>query len=233
MTLAERPLDGATVIFDLDGTLVDSAPDIAAALNHTLALEGRPPVNRADILPMIGRGSRYLISMGLSATGGGVDETRLDGLQSAFIAYYADHIADNSAPFPGVEETLDRFRDVGATLGVCTNKREILAERLLQATGLRSYFKSLIGADTIGIAKPDAAPLLAAIERAGGDAAHALMIGDSGPDVDAARNAGVPVIVVTFGYAHVPPQDLGGDLLVETFPAVFDAAVSLLRATPP
>jgi phosphoglycolate phosphatase len=213
-----------TVIFDLDGTLIDTAPDLTGALNRVLAEEGLPPVNQAETRRMVGRGARVLIESALNATGAPPDQGRVSRLLGRYLAHYQAHIADESVPFEGVRETLEALRDEGARLGICTNKSFALSEKLLDALDLRRYFAAVVGGDTLEVHKPDPAHLLEAIRRTGGQRTGAIMIGDSGPDFHAARNAGVPVILVSFGYGDEPAESFGADALVhhydEMLPAV-------------
>src|SRR5450755_436276 len=202
------------VVFDLDGTLVDTAPDLINALNHVLEREGMPPVPLDSARNMIGAGARRLIERGLELEGrfASVDDiTRLTG---DFIDYYAAHIADVSRPFEGLESALDDLQAQGYRFAVCTNKLEWLSKLLLDQLGLSSRFSAICGADTFGISKPDPGILQQTIARAGGQLSQAIMVGDAGPDIGVARRAGVPVIGVEFGYTDVPIADLKPDRLI-------------------
>lgn len=203
-----------TVVFDLDGTLVDTAPDLINALNFVLDREGLPPVPLLSARNMIGGGARKLIERGLELEGRSIgveDTTRLTG---DFIDYYAAHIADASRPFEGLEGALDDLAAIGYRFAVCTNKLEWLSKLLLDRLGLSSRFSAICGADTFGISKPDPAILRETIARAGGQLSSAIMVGDAGPDIGVARRAGVPVIGVEFGYTDVPIADLKPDRLI-------------------
>jgi phosphoglycolate phosphatase len=203
-----------TVVFDLDGTLVDTAPDLIKALNFVLDREGLPPVPLHSARNMIGAGARRLIERGLEVEGRvatPVDITRLTG---DFIDYYAAHIADGSRPFEGLEDALDDLAGRGYQFAVCTNKLEWLSKRLLDQLGLSARFAAICGADTFGVSKPDPAILQQTVARAGGELASTVMVGDAGPDVGVARRAGVPVVCVEFGYTDVPVADLKPDLLI-------------------
>jgi phosphoglycolate phosphatase len=177
--------------FDLDGTLVDSVADLAAAVNHALAEIGRPPLTIEQVRPMIGGGSRVMLQRALVATGG---DERLDDLLPGLLDFYAAHIVDHTRPFAGVVDALDRLRARGVTLAVVTNKREHFSLALLDALGLTDRFACIIGGDTRGLAaiKPDRAPIDLMLRKCG-DARPAAFVGDSIYDVDAARAAGVPV----------------------------------------
>jgi phosphoglycolate phosphatase len=208
--MAPAPL----VVFDLDGTLVDTAPDLIGALNFVLAREGLPPVPLAKARNMIGAGARKLIERGMEAEGRNADTAEITRLTADFIAHYADHIADASRPFEGLEDALDDLSARGCRLAVCTNKLEWLSKRLLDRLGLSARFAAICGADTFGVAKPDPTILRQTVARAGGQLATTIMVGDAGPDIGVARRAGVPVIGVEFGYTEVPIVDLKPDLLI-------------------
>lgn len=204
-----------TIVFDLDGTLVDTAPDLIAALNHVLEREGLPPVPLATARNMIGAGARKLIERGLEAEGRLVTPDDIARLTVDFIDYYAAHIADASRPFEGLDAALDQLAAGGCRFAVCTNKLEWLSKRLLDALGMTHRFAAICGADTFGVAKPDPAILRQTILQAGGDLASSIMVGDAGTDVGAARRAGIPVIGVSFGYTDVPIAELKPDRLID------------------
>src|ERR1700742_1834880 len=203
-----------TVVFDLDGTLVDTAPDLISALNFILAREGLAPVPLHSARNMIGAGARKLLERGLELDGRNVSLAELARLTEDFIARYAEHIADASRPFDGLEAALDDLAGRGYRFAVCTNKLEWLSKRLLDRLNLSPRFAAICGADTFGVAKPDPAIFRQTVARAGGEVASAIMVGDAGPDVGVARRAGVPVIGVSFGYTEVPIADLQPDLLI-------------------
>jgi phosphoglycolate phosphatase len=203
-----------TVVFDLDGTLVDTAPDLINALNFVLDREGLPPVPLHSARNMIGAGARKLIERGLELEGRAASPEDITRLTGAFIDYYAAHIADVSRPFEGLESALDDLAARGCRFAVCTNKLEWLSKRLLDRLGLSSRFSAICGADTFGVSKPDPAILRQTIARAGGELTSAVMVGDAGPDIGVARRAGVPVIGVEFGYTEVPIADLKPDRLI-------------------
>jgi phosphoglycolate phosphatase len=204
-----------TIAFDLDGTLVDTAPDLISALNFILDREGLPPVPLASARNMIGGGARKLIERGLEAEGRTASVRDVTRLTTDFIDYYAAHIADASRPFEGLESALDDLASRGYRLAVCTNKLEWLSKRLLDELELSPRFAAICGADTFGVSKPDPAILRQTIARAGGELASAIMVGDAGTDVGVARRAGVPVIGVTFGYTDVPIAELRPDRLID------------------
>jgi phosphoglycolate phosphatase len=203
-----------TVVFDLDGTLVDTAPDLINALNVVLAREGLPPMPLASARNMIGGGARKLIERGLEAEGREVSLAVLARMTDDFIGHYAEHIADDSRPFEGLEAALDALAGDGYRLAVCTNKLEWLSKRLLDRLNLSARFAAICGADTFGVSKPDPAILRQTVARAGGALAETIMVGDAGTDVGVARRAGVPVIGVSFGYTEVPIADLKPDRVI-------------------
>jgi len=203
-----------TIVFDLDGTLVETAPDLISALNFVLDREGLRPIPLQAARNMIGAGARKMLERGLEAEGRVMTVKEIDRLTMDFIDYYAEHIADASRPFEGLENALDDLAASGCRLAVCTNKLEWLSKRLLDQLGLTPRFAAICGADTFGVAKPDPAILQQTVARAGGDLASTIMVGDSGTDIGVARRAGVPVIGVSFGYTDVPITDLKPDRLI-------------------
>lgn len=204
-----------TIVFDLDGTLVDTAPDLIGALNFVLEREGLRPLPLAVARNMIGAGARKLLERGLEAEGRDVSVDDMNRLTADFIAYYAENIAVGSRPFEGLEDALDALAARGCRFAVCTNKLEWLSKRLLDQLGLSTRFAAICGADTFGVAKPDPVILRQTIARAGGEMSASIMVGDAGTDVGAARRAGVPVIGCTFGYTDVPIAQLNPDCLID------------------
>lgn len=223
------PASTLTVVFDLDGTLVETAPDLLDALTVALAEEGAPPLPYDQGRGLIGAGARALVERGLAAADRKVTKARVDQLHAKFLEHYSAHIADKSAPYPGCLAALDRLKADGARLAVCTNKVEGLARQLLDALGLTDRFDAIVGGDTFSTSKPAAEPLLGAIARAGGDPTRAVMVGDSSTDVDAAKAAKIPVVVATFGYTEIAARDLGGDALFDHFDHL-DAAIARVLA---
>jgi phosphoglycolate phosphatase len=202
------------IAFDLDGTLVDTAPDLIAALNHVLGREGLPPLPLKSARNMIGAGARKMIERGLELEGRTTSTDDVSRLLRDFIDYYAAHIADASRPFEGLEAALDDLEAQGFRFAVCTNKLEWLSKLLLDKLGLSRRFAAICGADTFGVSKPDPVILQQTLARAGGHLAGAIMVGDAGPDVGVARRAGIPVIGVEFGYTDVPIAELKPDRLI-------------------
>jgi phosphoglycolate phosphatase len=216
-----------TIVFDLDGTLVDTAPDLISALNFILEREGMPPVPLHAARTMIGAGARRLLERGLDLDGRAASVADIDRLTVDFIDYYAAHIADASRPFEGLEAALDDLAMRGYRFAVCTNKLEWLSKLLLDRLGLSARFSAICGADTFGVSKPDPAILRETVARAGGQLSSAIMVGDAGPDVGVARRAGIPVIGVTFGYTEVPMAELKPDRLIDRMSQLGQAVESL------
>ncbi len=221
-------LTGATIAFDLDGTLVDTAPDLIGALNVLLGERGLPGLPNEAARVLVGRGARVLIERGFLAAGEPLHEDEKPGLVARFIDIYRTRIASESRPFDGVEAALDILTDRGATLAVCTNKPTALSILLLQALGMADRFAAIIGADAAPKPKPDPSHLLFTIAEAGGDRSRALMVGDSAADAEAAKAAGVPVILVPFGYTDRPASELGADRMMAHFSELPHLAVALL-----
>lgn len=218
-----------TVVFDLDGTLVDTAPDLVNALNFVLEREGLAPVPLHSARKMIGAGARRMMERGLEQEGRAAAADEVTRLTADFIDHYAAHIADASRPFEGLEGALDDLGARGYRFAVCTNKLEWLSKRLLGQLGLSGRFAAICGADTFGVSKPDPAILRQTVARAGGQLSSAIMVGDAGPDIGVARRAGIPVIGVGFGYTEVPIADLKPDRLVDHMRDLPAAVESLMH----
>jgi phosphoglycolate phosphatase len=228
MWMSDRDLEGWTIAFDLDGTLVDSAPDLIGTLNRMLVDEGLPPVPMESASTLIGSGARALLVHGFEAAGAPVERAKSDELFERFLVDYAAHIADGSQPFEGVVETLERLNQRGAILVVATNKRSDLSELLLGKLDLTRHFAAIVGPDRVSARKPSGAHLKEAVAIAGGDPERAIMVGDAAPDADAARDAGMPCILTTFGFTPTPVEDLGGDVLIDAFEDVEEAIDGIL-----
>jgi phosphoglycolate phosphatase len=228
--MAAEALAGTTIAFDLDGTLVDTAPDLIGTLNALLADEGLPALPLAEARPFIGHGARWLIERGFQAAGRILHPTHTQVLFDRFIAHYRAHIADVSRPFPGCVAALDALRAHGATLAVCTNKPTDLSVALLRALELDGRFSAIVGPDAAGAAKPDPRHLLAAVDAAKGTIRRTLLVGDSATDVGAARATGARLALVSFGYTEIPARDLDCDALIESFEELPDACLRLLGA---
>ncbi len=217
-----------TIVFDLDGTLVDTAPDLIATLNVVFAQEGLPPAPYDRARLAIGGGAKTMIVRGLEAEGRPVTPELVERLFNNFIDYYSAHIADHSRPFPGLEQTLDELAARKFRLAVCTNKLEGLSIQLLRALGLAGRFSAICGQDTFGIQKPDPRILRLTIEKAGGDGTHAIMVGDSETDILTARAAALPIVAVDFGYSHPPVATFRPDRLIGHFADLTTALAELL-----
>ncbi|MGD8325392.1 MAG: phosphoglycolate phosphatase [Sphingomonadales bacterium] len=206
------------LIFDLDGTLVDTAPDLTHALNHVLASISRPHVALEDVRHMVGHGAMAMIKLGTAATGQEItNEAERQILLQRYLDYYSAHIFEGSQAFPNMIETLDYFRASGHNLAICTNKPTALSVQLIEAMGLTDYFKVNLGADSVVQRKPHAEHLLETIKQAGGTQDNAIMIGDSETDFKTARNAGIPIVMVDFGYSDNPVESLGADAVISDF----------------
>ncbi len=205
------------VLFDLDGTLVDTAPDLIATLNHLLAAEKCPPAPETLMRTMISLGARAMITKGFELAKQPKSDTQLDQLTKCFIAHYSDHIAVNSRPFPGVIKLLDQLSARGTPMGICTNKRADLSKQLLASLSMDHYFAAIIGVDTLAVKKPHPGHILGTIEALGGSSAHAIMIGDSETDIKAAKAANIPVIAVDFGYSLEPVANFHPDAIVSHY----------------
>ncbi len=225
-------LDGATIVFDLDGTLVDSAADLMVSLNAVLAQEGLAPASLEATRAMVGAGVRALLGRGFAAAGRPLAEPRLEPLFAEFIAHYRAHVADFSRPFPGVAGALDALAKARARLAICTNKPTDLSMALLEAVGLAGRFAAVAGPDLVLASKPDPRHLIATIERAGGRLDRAVMVGDSDFDAKAARAAAVSLVLVDFGYSDIPAADLGADVLISHFDQLLCSCVRLLTPGP-
>jgi phosphoglycolate phosphatase len=216
-----------TIVFDLDGTLIDTAPDLIDMLNVILARHDVKAVAFKEARTMIGAGVKPLLERALRTRAIALAPETLDALFGEYIELYAAHIADRSRPFPGLETALDMLEAQGCRLAVCTNKLEWLSVRLLDALHMSRRFAAIVGQDTFGVRKPDPEILRRTIERAGGAIDHAVMVGDSMTDVATARNAGVPVIAVDFGYTETPAAEFGADRLISHFDALPAAIAEL------
>jgi len=205
------------LVFDLAGTLVDTAPDLVDTLNVVLTREGLPTVAYENARMMIGGGARAMLARGLEADGRAATPELMDRLFAAFIDHYTDHIAARSRPFPGLTDALDALGNLGHRFAVCTNKLERLSVLLLRALDLADRFEVICGQDTFGIQKPDPEVLRRTIAAAGAAPGDAVMIGDSATDIRTARAAGIPVIAVDFGYSEKPVAEFAPDRVISHF----------------
>ena len=202
------------VAFDLDGTLADTAPDLAAALNHTLERLGRPIVPPDSVRHLVGHGARALLRNALAVSGEAPEELIEEGFP-LYIDYYAANICVGTTLYPALEEALDALSDRGVGLAICTNKPERMTHLLLDALGWSGRFQAVVGADTLAVRKPDPAPLHEAVARAGGG--RAVFVGDSITDAETARAAGLPFVAVSFGFSDRPVGELGADAVIDDF----------------
>lgn len=227
MALSRTP---RAAIFDLDGTLVDSAPDLAAALNRVLAEAGLPSQPADAVAGMVGHGVGRLVERGFVAAGAPLDAAALARWVERFLVLYADDLATLTRPYPGVPEVLDALAAIGWRLGVCTNKPTRLSVALLDALGLGPRFGAVVGGDATPERKPHPAPLRLTLERLGVTPTAAVFIGDSETDVLTARAAGLPVALVPHGYTATPAAALGADAVVADLSALPALLESLLAA---
>ncbi|MGV1830686.1 HAD family hydrolase [Agrobacterium vitis] len=207
----------ATIVFDLDGTLIDTAEDLVASLNYTIAAADLAPMEADDLNHLVGHGARVMIERAFSLRGRPISEDAFQPLLERFIDHYKDHMPGKSQPYPGLLDALERLDTAGHRLAVCTNKMEGLARPLLEGLNLTDRFAAITGGDTFEMRKPDAGHLLGTIAKAGGDPRRAIMVGDSRNDILVARNAGIPSIAVPFGYSDVPVADLEPDVIITHF----------------
>jgi phosphoglycolate phosphatase len=212
--------------FDLDGTLLDTHEDLAAAVNHALSLAGRPAIPAVEVRDLIGGGGRVMLRRALDLTGG-IDDSEFPELHQALLDYYAGHIAVHTALFPGGEAMLDALQARGVALAVVSNKLEALTRQVLAELGLTGRFFTIIGGDTLGPgrAKPSRHPIDAMVERGGGG--KAAFVGDTTFDIGAAKAAEVPCVAVSFGFNDMPPRELGADAVIDHFDELIPALAAL------
>ena len=211
--------------FDLDGTLLDTSGDLAAAVNYAIATDGRPPFPVDAIRPFVGKGAKVMLERALTASGG-YDDALLARMLPTLLDYYEQNLAIHSVPYPGLMNAMEALDKAGAKLAICTNKAERFTIPLLHQIGLSERFVSIIGGDTLGVAKPDPAPIHEMIARAGGG--RTIFLGDTINDIAGARNAGVPSIAVSFGFLDGPVEQLEADAVIDHF----DELMPLLEGWP-
>lgn len=219
-----------TIVFDLDGTLVDTAPDLVDTLNWLFKREGLPQLPYAEARNMIGGGARRMIENGLRLDGRAASDAEMDRMLGDFLAYYGEHVADRSLPFPGLDTALDTLKGHGCRFAVCTNKREGLSRLLLEALKMTHRFEAICGPDTFQIYKPDPEILRRTIGKAGGAMDRSIMVGDSETDIATARAAGIPIVAVDFGYSEVPVTKLTPDRLISHYDELVPAVLELAPA---
>lgn len=215
-------------VFDLDGTLAHTAPDLVAAANAMLAEENLPPMPVSAAEKTAGFGGKALLRKGFELAGRPIDESVVDRLYAPFLLHYENYICDDSHLYPDVVTVLDELTDKGWKIAICTNKPERLARILMERLEILDRFGALIGADTLPVRKPDPAPMLAAIARAGGSAEHAVMIGDTETDLKTARAVGAPCVMTSFGYSPVAAKSLGPDAVIDAFHELPDVLNTVL-----
>jgi phosphoglycolate phosphatase len=206
-----------TIVFDLDGTLFDTAPDLVETLNVVFAREGWPPLPYDTARNLIGGGVQAMIARRIEAEGRVLSPAKLEQIFTDFVSHYSEHVADRSQPFPGLTDALDTLDARGHRFAICTNKLERLSVRLLDRFKLAGRFAAICGQDTFGIQKPDPEIFRRTVAAAGGAMKHAIMVGDSNTDICTARAAGVPVIAVDFGYSERPISEFGPDQIISHF----------------
>ena len=217
-----------TIVYDLDGTLADTAEDLVATVNWLLGREGLQPLKVESAGSLVGAGARALIARGFQASGRSLEPRKLETLFGDFVAHYNAHIVDRTRLYPGVDKALHAFARLGWRQAVCTNKVEGSAKLLVAKLGVADHFAFVCGQDTFGIGKPDAKPLLQTIAASGGARDRAIMVGDSATDIKTARAANVPVIAVDFGYTDIPVAQLGSDRVISHFDELMAACDALL-----
>ena len=218
------------VVFDLDGTLIDTAADLVASLNHTIGVEGLAPVGFDDLTYLVGHGGQVMIRRAFSLRGRELSDGDLERMLSTFVEHYAAGMPGQSVLYPGLADAMERLSAAGYRLAVCTNKMEMLAKRLLEGLGVTDRFATITGGDTFAVRKPDAEHLLGTIRLAGGDPVRTVMIGDSLNDMLVAKNAGIPSIGVPFGYSDVPVESLEPTHVITHFNELHSELVERLLA---
>lgn len=223
-------MSASLVVFDLDGTLIDTAHDLVASLNHTIGLEGLAPVGYDDLTYLVGHGGLVMIKRAFALRGREISDEDLQRMLGVFVEHYSKDMPGVSVPYPGLLDAMDRLSGADYRLAVCTNKLEGLARRLLDGLGLTARFSAITGGDTFAVRKPDAEHLLGTIRLANADPKRTVMIGDSLNDMLVARNAGVPSIGVPFGYSDVPIADLEPNHVITHFEELTPELVERLIA---
>ncbi len=222
------------IVWDLDGTLVDSAPDLASALNTVLDMRGFFTLSITEVRAMIGNGVPKLVERGFNAVGVRPDPAQLDELVAIFVREYKACATDKTRPYPGIVETLQEIHNLNIPMGVCTNKPESFTRQILEGLGLANYFSSVVGGDTTSARKPDPLPVLSCLRGLIAEPSSSLMIGDSIHDVQAAHAAGVVIGVVPWGYRSAPVETLGGDFILSdlaVLPGLIRGAAQVLQQT--
>lgn len=211
------PVPQPIVVFDLDGTLIDTAPDLLDSLNHVLVQHGLSAVDHDAFVSHVGMGGRVMLQRAFDAAGRTLTTDQADIMVNQFVDHYSAGMPGRSRPYDMVMERVAMLREAGYRTAVCTNKMSLLANRLVEALGIRASFDAVCGADTFPVRKPDPAHLTGTIKMAGGDASRAVMVGDSRTDIDTAKAAGIPVIAVDFGYTPQPVATFAPDIIISHY----------------
>ena len=214
------------IAFDLDGTLINSVPDVRAAINRLLVSEGRSEISLEQTLSLVGQGARVMVEQAMALGGGAPPPDALDYMVETYIGFYQRHPADLTTIYPGVVEVLESLAARGIPMAICSNKPFVMTKLVLETLGLDRFFDAVTGGDNVPHRKPDGRHVTHTLDLMGGRHSHAVMVGDSETDVAAGKDAGLPVIAVTYGYTHVPVGELGADVLIDRFsdlPAALDA----------
>ena len=212
---AASPFD--TIVFDLDGTLIDSAWDVGLAVNRVLEDEGLPTMDEVTARSLMGEGGKVMMARAFAKAGRQLEETTLNALTRRFIGYYKENPLAHTRPYPGVPETLMALQQAGARMAVCTNKFEGPARQILDELDLMQFLADVAGADTFDVRKPDPGHVTQLVARMKGDLTKAVMVGDSMHDVHAGQRAGIPVVAVSWGYTVQEPATFGAEMLIERF----------------
>ena len=221
----------SALLFDLDGTIIDSAPDVCKSVNRALDAMGRPPITVEDTKFLVGFGARTLCDKALAITGELGSEEDIDLLLTGFLNSYRKNPCEHTIVFPGALDALNLFKDAGIQLGICTNKPEATCFPVLDALELRHFFSSIICGDTLQFRKPDPRHIYHTLDEMGADLSNAAFIGDSEADIKAANNAGLPCVLVTFGYCHVPFDELKANAVIDHFHELDEALREISRQT--
>lgn len=219
----------SAVIFDLDGTLVDSARDLTAALNHVLRQAKRPEIEISRVRHLVGDGARSLITKGFSESGILPDKAEIDAILQDFLDYYLENITAQTIIFPGVVKVIEELAERKIPMGLCTNKAIRLTEKLMTEIGLSGYFSAIVGGDSFDYRKPDPRHLTSTLERMNCPVSNAVMVGDSANDIIAAKAADIPVICVSFGYSKIPVSKLGPDIIIDHYDDFFKALTDISK----
>jgi len=216
------------IVFDLDGTLADTAPDLIATLNRTTQPQGLPETPMSSVGQIVGHGAKAMIRRAYELHHQPLSDALLEELLAAFLADYEQNIANHSHFYEGLEDALNTLRQEGHAFAVCTNKKESMAKILIEELGATHWFKSLTGGDTFAFNKPDGRHIIETVKLGGGDPTTAMMVGDTSNDINAAKDAGIASIAVTFGYADQPVETLGANRIINHFNELSEAIRSLI-----